>query len=101
MCEDDGPVCRFHHASGYDMRAETALEVFYQPQFDQHIGAGDSILLTLSNSMCGRLPPQRGNTMSAQAIGLGQRHPQIIQPRRGGTNLHPTRVAPLGLVVFV
>ena len=35
--------------------------------------------------------------MSAQAIGLGQRHPPIIQPRRGGTNLHPTRVAPLGL----
>ena len=54
-------------------------------------------LLSLTNSMCSRLPPQRGNTMSAKAIGLGQRHPQIIQPRRGGTNFHPTRVAPLGL----
>ena len=26
-----------------------------------------------------------------------RRYPQIIEPRRGGTHLHPTRVAPLGL----
>ena len=35
--------------------------------------------------------------MSAQASGLGQRYLQIIQPRRSGTHLHPTRAAPLGL----
>ena len=46
MCEGDRPVCWFHQAVGYDMRAETALEVFYQPQSDQHIGAGDSVLRT-------------------------------------------------------